>query len=78
MNVPHDALFIPTLFYKSEGDIVIASIRQSVRPLLPEQRCEYTVSHFSYAPPFQGPHLLTIMLESNILYDILLIYILSV
>ena len=29
-------------------------------------------------PPFQGPHFLTIMLESNILYDNLLIDILSV
>ena len=37
-----------------------------------------TVSHFSYAPPFQGPHFLAIMLESNILYDNLLIDILSV
>ena len=37
-----------------------------------------TVSHFSYAPPFQGPHFLTIMLESNILYDNLLMNILSV
>ena len=27
------------------------------------------MSHFSYAPPFQGPHFLTKMLESNILYD---------
>ena len=38
----------------------------------------YTVSHFSYAPLFQGPHFLTKMLESNILYDTLLIDILSV
>ena len=38
----------------------------------------YTVSHFSYAPLFQGPHFLTKMLESNILYDNLLIDILSV
>ena len=37
-----------------------------------------TVSHFSYAPLFQGPHFLTKMLESNILYDNLLIDILSV
>ena len=37
-----------------------------------------TVSHFSYAPLFQGPHFLTKMLESNILYDYLLIGILSV
>ena len=37
-----------------------------------------TVSHLSYAPPFQGPHYLTKMLESNILYDNLLIDILSV
>ena len=34
-----------------------------------------TESHFSYAPPFKGPHFLTKMLESNILYDYLLIYI---
>ena len=39
---------------------------------------EYTVSHFSYAPFFQGPHFLTKMLESNILYDNLFIDILSV
>ena len=37
-----------------------------------------TVSHFSYAPFFQGPHFLTKMLESNILYDSLFIDILSV
>ena len=37
-----------------------------------------TVSHFSYAPFFQGPHFLTKMLESNILYDYLFIDILSV
>ena len=38
----------------------------------------YKVSHFSYAPLFQGPHFLTKMLESNILYINLLIDILSV
>ena len=38
----------------------------------------YTVSHFSYTPIFQGPHFLTKMLESNILYDNLYIDILSV
>ena len=27
------------------------------------------MSHFSYAPLFEGPHFLTKMLESNILYD---------
>ena len=32
-----------------------------------------TVSHFSYAPLFQGPQFLTKMLESNILYDNLFI-----
>ena len=37
-----------------------------------------TVSHFSYALPFQGPHFLTKMLESNILFDELLIDSLSV
>ena len=37
-----------------------------------------TVSHFSYAPLFQGPYFLTKMLESNMLYDNLLIGILSV
>ena len=37
-----------------------------------------TVSHFSYAPPFQGPHFLTKMLESNSVYDNLFIDILSV
>ena len=37
-----------------------------------------TVSHFSYAPFFIGPHFFTKMLESNILYDKLLIDILSV
>ena len=36
-----------------------------------------TVSHFSYAPLFKGPHFFTKMLESNILYDNLLIDILS-
>ena len=38
----------------------------------------FTVSHFSYAPFFQGPHFLTKMLESNILYHNLFIDILSV
>ena len=37
-----------------------------------------TVSHFSYAPLFKAPHLFTKLLESNILYDNLLIDILSV
>ena len=37
-----------------------------------------TVSHFSYAPLFQGPYFFTKMLESNILYGNLLINILSV
>ena len=37
-----------------------------------------TVSHFSYAPLFQGPYFLTKMLESIILYDNLLIDILFV
>ena len=41
-------------------------------------RLNNTVSHFSYAPPFQGPHFLTKMLESTILYAHLLIDILSV
>ena len=42
------------------------------------KRVNCTVSHFSYAPLFQGPHMLTKMLESNILYDNLFIDILSV
>ena len=37
-----------------------------------------TVCHFSYAPPFQGPHFYTNMLESNMLFDTLFIDILSV
>ena len=37
----------------------------------------FRVSHFSYAPLFQRPHCLTKMLESNTLYDNLLIDILS-
>ena len=36
------------------------------------------MSHLSYAPPFQTPYFLTKMQESNILYDNLLIDILSV
>ena len=36
------------------------------------------MSHYSYTPPFQGPHFLTKILESNIFYDNLLIAILSV
>ena len=39
---------------------------------------KHTVSHFSYAPLFQGPYFMTKMLEMNILYDNLLIVILSV
>ena len=38
----------------------------------------YTVSHFSYAPLLKGPDFFTKMLQSNILYDNLLIDILSV
>ena len=38
----------------------------------------HTVSHFNYAPLFQGPYFLIKTLESNILYDNLLIDILSV
>ena len=38
----------------------------------------HTVSHFCYIPIFQGPHFLSKMLESNILYDNLFIDILSV
>ena len=38
----------------------------------------YTVSHFSYAPFFQGPHFLTKMVESNIVDDNLFTDILSV
>ena len=34
---------------------------------------KHTVSHFSYTPFFEGPHFLTKMLESNILYDNLFI-----
>ena len=41
--------------------------------LKPKQPGNITVSHFSYAPLFQGPHFLTKMLESNILYDNLFI-----
>ena len=37
-----------------------------------------TMSHFSYAPLFQGPHFLTKMLELHIRYDNLFIDILSV
>ena len=37
-----------------------------------------TVSHLSYSPLFQGPHFFTKKVESNILYDSLLIGILSV
>ena len=37
-----------------------------------------TVSHFSYAPLFQGPHFLTKMLEPNILYHNLFINTLSI
>ena len=37
-----------------------------------------TVSHFSYEPLFKGPYFFTKMQESNILYDNLLIDILSV
>ena len=44
----------------------------------PDIQSNYAVSHFSYAPLFQGPHFLTKMLESNILYDHLFIDILSV
>ena len=39
---------------------------------------EYTVSHLSYAPLFKGPHFSQKMMESNFLYDNLLIDILSV
>ena len=59
-----------TLFRPSQGCFVHTG------NLMPEGK--YTVSHFSYAPFFQGPQFLTKMLESNILYDNLFIDILSV
>ena len=40
----------------------------------PHQKARPTVSHFSYAPPFEGPNFLTKMLESNIT---MLIYLLT-
>ena len=48
---------------------------------VPPMRMVYrkiTVSHFSYAPLFQGPYFFSKMLESNILFDNLLIDFLSV
>ena len=41
-------------------------------------KLQSTVSHFSYAPFFQGPHFLAKMVESNIVDDNLFIDILSV
>ena len=49
-----------------------------VAALTVSEKSSNTVSHFSYAPIFQGPHFLTKMLESNILYDNLFIDFLSV
>ena len=53
-------------------------VRLKGERILHKHECLYTVSHFSYAPFFQGPYFLTKKLESNILYDNLLIDILSV
>ena len=62
--------------------MTISAIFFSVGPLVSVKifKVSYiiTVSNFSYAPLFQGPHFLTKMLESNILYDNLSIDILSV
>ena len=51
---------------------------QSIHDSMNIPKIEFTVSHFSYVPLFQGPHFLTKMQESNILFDNLLIDILSV
>ena len=56
----------PRVFYQVARVLSVAMTRKN------------TVSHFSYAPLFPGPHFLTKMLESNILYDNLFIDILSV
>ena len=44
-----------------------------VKILFQQISCLYTVSHFSYTSLFEGPHFLTKMLKSNILYDNLFI-----
>ena len=54
---------IAYIWHEEEGENIIVNLTN-------------TVSHFRYAPPFQGPHFLTKMLESNILYAHLLIDIL--
>ena len=62
------------------GSALTYPLRNSsdLQTLHTNSRLYYTVSHFSYAPLFQGPHFLTKMMESNILYDNLFIDILSV
>ena len=62
-------LYVQKQSFKDRADKIIA---------MKEKEISHTVSHFSYAPLFQSPHFLTKMLESNILYDYLLIDILSV
>ena len=64
--------------YKSESRTLSFTVDKSHKNSNWIQYLYNTVSHFSYSPPFPGPHFLTKMLESNILFDNLRIDILSV
>ena len=65
-------------YVKSNETMAINRFQRSRLTFDFSAKVAHTVSHFSYAPLFQGPHFLTKMLELNILYDNLLIDILSV
>ena len=86
VNHCHFCLFVSTIFQSFRdiswvGPVLSRAQEHNTRMSSIIQMYMYhsiTVSHFSYAPFFQGPHFLTKMLESNILYDNLFIDILSV
>ena len=57
--------------------ICILTSMHSLIAYMKRTHLAYTVSHFSYAPPFQGPHFFDENAGSNIFYETLLIDILS-
>ena len=79
-SLPVNALVQDFAIYETKREKLSNKIPYAitVQDLIKEHNLENTVSHFSYAPLFQGPHFLTKMLKSIILYDNLFIDILSV
>ena len=77
-QVPH--LTQDTTWESNKSQLNITNKSQEVSPFpagdhkaAMNRRESITVSRLSYAPLFEGPHFLTKMLESNILYDNLFI-----